>query len=118
MIAFIYIPILQRELDVFRASWNNHRGRKQKQKQLPDGVPNHIHAFPRNYGGQKCGYHVEDEDLHEVTELSGVVNSNNDYLMPIFQQQCQQHIPDMNLVRSSEAANAYLLLKANLNAGT
>ena len=59
MLAFIYVPLLQRELDLFRnAIWNNHRGRKQKNKELPAGIPEHIYHFHENYGGAKCGIHV------------------------------------------------------------
>ena len=51
--------MLQKELDTFRVSvWNNHRMRKQKAKELPDGVPEHIYMYPQNYGGEKCGLSV------------------------------------------------------------
>ena len=52
------IPVIQRELDEFRNTvWNPHRIRKQDTN-LPDGVPNHMHAFPQEYGLQECGKHV------------------------------------------------------------
>ena len=31
--------------------WNNHRRRKQKGKELPTGVPEHMFQFPEKYGG-------------------------------------------------------------------
>ena len=59
MLAYVYIPVVQKELDVFRVSvWNNHRVRKQKDKELPSGVPEHIYTCPEQHGGEKCGIPV------------------------------------------------------------
>ena len=61
-------------LDTFRVSvWNNHRMRKQKAKELPDGVPEHIYMYPQNYGEEKCGLSLTEEQLQEAAELSGVL---------------------------------------------
>jgi hypothetical protein len=70
MLAYVYIPLLQKELDTFKDTvWNNHRGRKQRRKLLPDGISEHIYQFPEQYGGIKCGTHVSDENLGEVAEV-------------------------------------------------
>lgn len=38
LLAYVYIPVIQKELDIFRTTiWNNHRVRKQKNKELPTG---------------------------------------------------------------------------------
>lgn len=56
LLAYLMIPLLQKELDVFKDTiWNTHRIRCQKDTVLPDGVPNHIHAFPEVYGLDECG---------------------------------------------------------------
>ena len=48
LLAYVYIPVIQKELDIFRENvWNTHRGQKQKTKELPTGVPEHIYNFPR-----------------------------------------------------------------------
>jgi hypothetical protein len=40
LLAYVYIRVVQRELDVFRECvWNNHRTHTQKGKELPAGVP-------------------------------------------------------------------------------
>ena len=50
------IPLIQKDLDVFRESvWNTHRIRAQKDTILPDGIPNHIYSFPEQYGLEECG---------------------------------------------------------------
>ena len=50
------IPVLQKQLDTFRTVvWNAHRIRTQRDTLLPDGVPDHIHDFPEEYGFQQRG---------------------------------------------------------------
>lgn len=56
LLAFIMIPLIQNELDIFRNTvWNSHRIRAQKNTILPDGIPNHIYSFPGQYGLEECG---------------------------------------------------------------
>ena len=50
------VPVIQREIDIFKDSvWNSHRIRLQRNTFLPDGVPNHMYAFPEKYSLQECG---------------------------------------------------------------
>ena len=59
LLAFVMIPLLQRELDIFKDTvWNNHRIRHQKDVQLPSSVPNHIYNFPEEYDLEKCGKYI------------------------------------------------------------
>ena len=57
LLAFIMVPVVEKELDVFRETvWNTHRIRAQKDTVLPDGIPNHIfYSFPEQYGLEECG---------------------------------------------------------------
>ena len=56
LLAFIFIPMMQTELDKFKdIIWNSHRIREQKETDLPAGVPNHIYGFPNNYELEDCG---------------------------------------------------------------
>ena len=56
LLAFLLIPVLQKQLDVFRTVvWNSHRIRAQKNTVLPDGIPDHIYSFPNVYGLEECG---------------------------------------------------------------
>lgn len=111
----MYIPVVQRELDIFRETvWNSHRGRKQAKKQLPTGIPDHVYSFPERYGGDKCGHVINEEHLKEVAELSGVLEGTDDFLDPAFRARCEVLIPDTDEIKPAEAADAYLYLKANL----
>ena len=109
MLAFVYIPVLQEELDVFQTTiWNNHRSRYQRGKELPVGVP-------ESYGGENCGLPVTEEQLREVAELSNVLEGTDDFLSTSFRQECERHIEHVDAVKPSEAAMAYLYLKENIN---
>ena len=56
LLAFVMIPVLQKQLDIFKDTlWNAHRIHAQKDTLLPDGVPNHIYNFPEEYSLQECG---------------------------------------------------------------
>ena len=56
LLAYLFVPLLQKELDVFKDTvWNTHRIRHQKDRYLPDGVPNHVYEFPEEYGLEECG---------------------------------------------------------------
>ena len=56
IMAYIMIPIVQREVDTFvEVVWNSHRIREQKDTFLPDGVPDHIYRCPEKYDLQACG---------------------------------------------------------------
>ena len=110
----MYIPVIQKELDLFRKCvWNNHRTRKQKGKELPAGVPEHIYHFPEQYGGEQCGISVTEEQLFEVAELSGVLEDTDDYLKPAVRRECERHLPDTDDIQPEEAKDAYLYLKSH-----
>ena len=59
------IPIIQKQLEIFKDTvWNSHRIRAQKDTRLPDGVPNHIYAFPEEYGLEDCGMYKSSTQLY------------------------------------------------------
>lgn len=56
LLAFIMVPLIQKELNIFRETvWNTHRIRAQRDIALPDGIPHRIYNFPVNYGLEECG---------------------------------------------------------------
>ena len=46
---YVFIPVLQRECNIFVNLWNSHRIRAQKGLELPTGVPNHMFACPEKF---------------------------------------------------------------------
>jgi hypothetical protein len=56
LLAYIYIPVVQKEVDFFRKTiWNSHRIRKQNDARLPKGIPDHVFNFPKKYETEECG---------------------------------------------------------------
>ena len=72
LLSFVMVPLIQKELDVFRETvWNTHRIRMQKETTLPNGIPNHIYSFPEEYDLEQCG---------KFFMLQGFINMNNIYM--------------------------------------
>ena len=116
LLAYVYIPVRQKELDAFNVSvWSNYQTRKQKDKVLPAGVPEHIYSFSDQYGDEKCSLPITEEQLKEVAQLSDVLNGSDDYLDNAFRHECERHIPNTDDIEPAEAANAFLFLKSNFD---
>lgn len=110
------MPVIQKELDIFRETvQNTHRVRKQKNKELPTGVPEHIYTCPNQYGAEKCGHVITEEQLREVAEFSGVLDNTDDFLDDTFRQECQRHILDTDDIKPAQASNAYWFLRDNFD---
>ncbi|KAK6181937.1 hypothetical protein SNE40_009713 [Patella caerulea] len=113
LLAYVYIPIIQKELDIFRETvWNNHRCRRNNNKQLPTGIPEHLYFYPEKYGGVNCSLKVSDNDLNEVADLANIGEVK--YLTDDFRDECMRHI-DPTEICSNDADKAYLFLKTNFN---
>ena len=116
MMSYVHVPVIQKELDIFRETvWNTHRVRKQKKnEELPICVPEHIYTCPNQYGGEKSSHAIAEEQLREVAEFSGVLDNTDDYLGDTFRQECQRHIPDTDDIKAAHASNARLFLRDSL----
>ena len=53
LLAYVFLPIVQRECDIFVKYWNCHRIRGQDKLEIPAGIPDHMFSFPEQYGGSK-----------------------------------------------------------------
>ncbi len=68
MLAFVFVPIIQKEMDTFKNTvWNSHRIRKQKDAQMPKGIPHHLYCFPEKYGAEECGRGYHTLEISYVT---------------------------------------------------
>ena len=107
MIAYVYIPAVQKELDIFQKTvWNSHCGQKQQNKQLPCGVHDHIYYHPDQDGGEQCGYAVSEEHLEEIAGLSGVLEDTDDFLELEFRASCKEHIPNTDEIKPDQHTTA------------
>ncbi|XP_028412126.1 uncharacterized protein LOC114534852 [Dendronephthya gigantea] len=116
LLAFLMIPVLQKELDIFKESvWNTHRIRAQKNTNLPDGIPNHIYSFPELYGFEDKGWAVTEEELKAVAIHSGVLEVPTDFLENEFRAECERVLPYPDRVEPSECKDTFLYLKQKCN---
>ena len=51
LLAYVLIPVVQHESDIFVWYWNSHGIRVQDKLEIPAKVPDYIFSFPGNYGG-------------------------------------------------------------------
>ena len=58
MLAYVYVPVLQRECGIFVNTLNSHRIRNQKDCELSTGGPNHLFSFLERYGTERMGIAV------------------------------------------------------------
>ena len=65
-LSYVFIPIVQRECDIFVKYWNSHRIRGQDKVELPTGVSEHMFSFPEQYGGKNMGIMLSKDQLTEV----------------------------------------------------
>jgi len=76
---WIWPPLMQRELDKFRANSNSQRMRKQPDKILPSGTsPDTAYLFPENFGGVEC---LQPVDIHVVDQLLADLQPEKDAYM-------------------------------------
>ncbi|XP_020895331.1 uncharacterized protein LOC110234305 [Exaiptasia diaphana] len=114
MLAYVFIPLIQKEMDVFRDTiWNSHRVRSQKGAQVPKGVPNHLYAFPENYDAEQSGFPVNKQLLDEVADLSKVTTVGDDFLSPAIRAECERIIPHIEEVQPRDGALSYIFLKSH-----
>lgn len=113
MLAYIFIPVIQQELDDFRTTvWNHKRGRKQEGKVLPTGVPDIIHENPEEFDAENCGTDVTDDILVTVG-LEYLVDLEKNFIDEELFQQFAQVVPNVRDIESTDAVNQYIFLKEN-----
>ncbi|KAJ6525586.1 hypothetical protein B0H10DRAFT_1864030 [Mycena sp. CBHHK59/15] len=67
---WIFIPLLQAQLEEFRLWWNHHRVRTQKDKNMPSGhVPSDAFDHPQNFGGLDCRIPVPKAAVDDLREM-------------------------------------------------
>ena len=116
VLAYVYIPIVQRECDIFVRYWNSHRIREQANLEIPTGVPDHIFSFPEQYGGNSKGILLTKDQLKEVAHVSGVLDVDSfDFMEPRVKRECEQHLPNPEKIESKNAIEAFRFLKESLH---
>ena len=111
MLAFIYIPVVERECNIFFNNWNSHRIREQRGLELPVGVPDHMFSFPSQYNSETDGFPLNREMLRELADASGVLERSIDFLDEETRGQFEEIFPHPEEIKSCDAMNAYIHLR-------
>ena len=115
VLAYVFIPVIQKELDIFSSvNWNEHRGRKQKDKILPTGIPNLMYDNPEEFGGIQCGIPIDEDLLEKVNDKLDIMTEDHDWMSPELRELCEELLPYPEDIPPSEASEEYILLKTAL----
>ncbi|XP_078490351.1 uncharacterized protein LOC104266093 isoform X2 [Ciona intestinalis] len=93
ILAFVYIPVLEREMKNFVDSWNTHRIRRQKDSLLPNGS------------------YVSDEILKKAAEMSGVLSVPSDYLPAQVRKMLTEILPNSEETETHKCVDAFLFVQ-------
>lgn len=89
LLAYVFIPIVKRECDIFVKCWISHRIRGREKLEIPTGVPEHMFSFPGQYGGTNMEIILSKDQLREVSEVSGVMDGDLlDFMDPEVKREC------------------------------
>ncbi|KAJ7266195.1 hypothetical protein C8J57DRAFT_1511128 [Mycena rebaudengoi] len=67
---WIFVPLLQAQLDEFRLWWNHHRVHSQKDKNMPSGhIPYDTLDHHQNYGGMDCRLPVPQVAVDDLRQM-------------------------------------------------
>jgi len=115
MLAFVYVPVLQKELDIFRTTiWNHKRGRKQENKMLPTGVPPDVlFEDAADYGGVDYGVEISDHCLLKVAEDTSILDKNDNFISQELADLFEPFVPDD--VEPKDAARTFISLKEHIS---
>ena len=118
-LAYVFLPIIQRECDKFVDLWNAHRIRSQNNLELRNGIPDHMFSSPEQYGGTQNGIPILTVFLQEVSTKSGSSIDNGstvyDLMGEKFLRNSEDFLPDPIEISSNEAIEVYRFLKYELD---
>lgn len=76
---FLFISLLQDEIDRFVEYWNNHRIRRSSHRTIA-GRPNVIYDLPHRYNGTNCLKPVDNTELNMMRQF--IENNNTSEFIP------------------------------------
>ncbi|XP_034068653.1 uncharacterized protein LOC117544015 isoform X1 [Gymnodraco acuticeps] len=76
LLRYVFLGILQKDLDEYRQLWNNHTIRPVRLSQCPSGKPDAMYHLPHRFGGRECGFPVSWEALHH---FDGIMQASSQY---------------------------------------
>ena len=113
MSANVFIPVVQRECDIFVKMRNSHRIREKPNLELPTRIPDHMFAFPEKYGASTREITLTKEQLREVADVSSILDVPMEIMDINLKQAFQQIIP--NPMETESKNDAYPETKSCAN---
>ncbi len=111
IMAYIFIPVVQRECDIFKNLWTSHRIRHQQGLELTTGVPSHMFQFPENYGGQDKSFHINTDAISEAAKASGVLDAPRHYIDEDLKSEFCRYLAEPEKLECNKFAAAFRFLK-------
>lgn len=65
LVRFIFMAVLQRDLDECKRKWNTHLIRPVSQSRCPSGKPDVMYYLPHRFGGRDYGLAVGHQELSQ-----------------------------------------------------
>uniref|UniRef100_A0A096M004 Uncharacterized protein n=1 Tax=Poecilia formosa TaxID=48698 RepID=A0A096M004_POEFO len=91
LVRFVFMDMLQRDLDECKDRWNKHTIRPVKQSCCPSGKPDVMYHLPHRFGGTDCGFPVSQEQLGQFVTETNNIQCGDEHLQAHFenlQRQC------------------------------
>ena len=108
LLAYVLIPVVQHESDIFVRYCNSHGIRVQDKLEIPAKVPDYIFSFPGNYGGTNLGIPLHKDELRGVAKLSRVMDGDVfDFITPRVRRECLQLLSNPEKVESKDTSEAF-----------
>ena len=112
MLAYVYIPFIQRELDIFRTDvWNGKRSGTNPKKAITTGNPDFLYENPETHGYEGCGLKIENEDIIAVLEDYPNIFENDDFLDERKRMVFESILPKREEIAAKDAHQAYRKLE-------
>ncbi|ROL50293.1 hypothetical protein DPX16_19097 [Anabarilius grahami] len=68
LLRYVFLSILQKDLDEYRELWNNHTIRPVRQSCCHSGKPEAMYYLPHRFNARDCGFPVSQEVIQEFEE--------------------------------------------------
>ncbi|XP_038144338.1 uncharacterized protein LOC119798881 [Cyprinodon tularosa] len=91
LVRFVFMDMLQRDLDECKNRWHKHTIRPVKQSCCPSGKPDVMYHLPHRFGGTDCGFLVSQEPFGQFVTETNNIQCGDEHLQAHFenlQRQC------------------------------
>ena len=104
ILAYIFIPVVQRKCDMFKTLWNSHRIRNQQGLELPTSIPSHIFSFQRTVVLKTKA--INTDGIREAAEAPGVLDAPDHYIEDL-RTEFHSYLPEPEKLECNKVAEAF-----------